>query len=302
MQTPESRARKKISADNNNFDTANDKTGVFAKNSVNTASENEYFKAVWESDFASSYPFAGTNDVLMLFSAGKTAYEATTGTITLKANSSALYSVWVKTSKIPSGATGAGISYTETDAAGNAKSEDDEKTALLSSIDSTAGTKTEVDDTAGGKKENIFGGWQQCTLLFENDTENDKYFTLTFTYGATADDAEKTAYGAGYAAFTNLEAIGSNLIAETRIRSRRATTSPRARTRRKRRFPTARRARASRRSIPERTAPTTRKRASKTALPTSPTTRAYGAAAATLLPRPIRMRITASTTTPTPGL
>lgn len=205
---------EKISADNNNFDTANDKTGVFAKNSVNTASEsNEYFKAVWESDFASSYPFAGTNDVLMLFSAGKTAYEATTGTITLKANSSALYSVWVKTSKIPSGATGAGISYTETDAAGNAKSEDDEKTALLSSIDSTAGTKTEVDDTAGGKKENIFGGWQQCTLLFENDTENDKYFTLTFTYGATADDAEKTAYGAGYAAFTNLEAIGSNLIA-----------------------------------------------------------------------------------------
>ena len=113
---------EKISADNNNFDTANDKTGVFAKNSVNTASEsNEYFKAVWESDFASSYPFAGTNDVLMLFSAGKTAYEATTGTITLKANSSALYSVWVKTSKIPSGATGAGISYTETDAAGNAK-------------------------------------------------------------------------------------------------------------------------------------------------------------------------------------
>ena len=212
-------AATKIDAENNAFDTADalDKTGVFAKNSVNTETEtNEYFKTVWESDFASSYPFAETNDILMLFSASKTAYEATTQVITLKENSSVLFSVWVKTSKIPSGATGAGISYTETDSEGNAKNTDEEKTALLSSIDSTTGTKTEVDDTqsAGGKKENIFGGWQQCTLLVENNTDDDKYFTLTFTYGATADDAEKTAYAAGYAAFTNLQAIGSKLSTE----------------------------------------------------------------------------------------
>ena len=209
-----------IEADNNkDFDTTNDRKGIFAKDSVNLENENDYFKAVWESDFASSYPFDERNKILMLFSAGKTAYEISTQRITLKANSSALFSVWVKTSKIPSGATGAGISYTETQIDGTPVSSKDEdlKKSLLSSLNSTTGTKTEVDDkdSETGKKEDIFDGWQQCTLLIENETDATKYFTLTFTYGAKEKSAEKSAYGAGYAAFTNFRAIGSNIGSDT---------------------------------------------------------------------------------------
>lgn len=209
-----------IEADNNkDFDTTNDRKGIFAKDSVNLENENDYFKAVWESDFASSYPFGKTNEILMLFSAGKTAYEISTKPITLKANSSALFSVWVKTSKIPSGATGAGISYTETldDGTPVSSKDEDKKKSLLSSLNSTTGTKTEVDDkdSETGKKEDIFDGWQQCTLLIENETDDEKYFTLTFTYGAKEKSAEKSAYGAGYAAFTNFRAIGSNIGSDT---------------------------------------------------------------------------------------
>ena len=209
-----------IEADNNkDFDKTNDRTGIFAKNSVNLENENDYFKAVWESDFASSYPFAEDSNILMLFSAGKTAYEVSTKPITLAANSSALFSVWVKTSKIPSGATGAGISYTETQIDGTPVSskDEDKKKSLLSSLNSTTGTKTEVDDkdSENGKKEDIFGGWQQCTLLIENETDDTKHFTLTFTYGTKEKSAEKSAYGAGYAAFTNFRAIGSNIGSDT---------------------------------------------------------------------------------------
>lgn len=211
-----------IKADNNkDFDTTNDRKGIFAKDSVNLENENAYFKAVWESDFASSYPFDETNEILMLFSAGKTAYEISTEPITLKKNSSALFSVWVKTSKIPSGAKGAGISYTETRSDGTPVSPNDKdedlKKSLLYSLNSTTGTKTEVDDkdSETGKKEDIFDGWQQCTLLIENETDDTKYFTLTFTYGAKEKSAEKSAYGAGYAAFTNFRAIGSNIGSDT---------------------------------------------------------------------------------------
>ena len=209
-----------IDAKNNkDFDKTNDKKGIFPKNSVNLETERDYFKSVWKSDFASSYPFGETNEILMLFSAGKTAYEISTEPITLAANSSALFSVWVKTSKIPSGATGAGISYTETQRDGTPVSSKDEdlKKSLLSSLNSTTGTKTEVDDkdSETGKKEDIFDGWQQCTLLIENETDDEKYFTLTFTYGAKEKSAEKSAYGAGYAAFTNFRAIGSNIGSDT---------------------------------------------------------------------------------------
>ena len=212
-----------IDAKNNkDFDKTNDKKGIFPKNSVNPETEsNAYFKSVWESDFASSYPFNETNEILMLFSAGKTAYEISTEPITLKKNSSALFSVWVKTSKIPSGAKGAGISYTETRSDGTPVSPNDKdedlKKSLLYSLNSTTGTKTEVDDkdSETGKKEDIFDGWQQCTLLIENETDDTKYFTLTFTYGAKEKSAEKSAYGAGYAAFTNFRAIGSNIGSDT---------------------------------------------------------------------------------------
>lgn len=202
---------KKIDAKNNEFgdvDTLNtlDKCGVFTKSTIESGIEtesNEDFKAVWQSDFA-TFPFADTNELLILFSASKTAYEAKSATITLPANSSRLYSVWVKTSKIASGKTGAGISITEK---ASLSDTDGDVSSLLSSIDSTTGAKTDVDGSAGAKEENIFAGWQQCTLLIENETNADKYFSLNFTFGATAEDAEKSAYGVGYAAFTQLQEI-----------------------------------------------------------------------------------------------
>lgn len=209
-----------IEADNNNFDKTNDRTDILKKNDVDITQENAYFQEVWKYDFKSLYPASFANDeILMLFSAGKTAYEVSTKPITLEPNSSALFSVWVKTSKIPSNATGAGISYTETldDGTPVSSKDEDKKKSLLSSLNSTTGTKTEVDDkdSENGKKEDIFGGWQQCTLLIENETTDTKHFTLTFTYGTKEKSAEKSAYGAGYAAFTNFQAIGSNIGGDT---------------------------------------------------------------------------------------
>ena len=199
-------AVEKAEGKNNSFDNAAslDKTGLFTTENVasNLASESEYFKAVWEKDFV-SVPFSATDEILTLFSASKTAYTAKSSTITLDANSSVLYSVWLKTSKISSGNTGAGITLTETDAHGN--EDEDNKTALLSSLDSTTGSKTDVDGSAGAKIEDIFYGWQQCTWLIQNNTNEAKHFTLTFSYGSTDEEAAKTAYGSGYAVFANLQ-------------------------------------------------------------------------------------------------
>ena len=195
---------QKIDAKNNKFDgeTASDKTGIFTKSALDAGigtESNEYFKTVWQSDFA-TFPFNDSNELLVLFSASKTAYEAkSTTNLSVPANSSRLYSVWVKTSKIVSGNTGAGISITEK---ANASDTDGDVSPLLSSLDSTTGAKTDVDGSAGAKEENIFAGWQQCTLLIENNTDVEKYFSFTFTFGATSEEAEKSAYGAGYAAFT----------------------------------------------------------------------------------------------------
>lgn len=197
---------QKIDGKNNKFDgeTASDKTGIFSKSAIDAgidSESNEYFKAVWQSDFA-AFPF-DTDELLILFSASKTAYEAkSTTNLSVPANSSRLYSVWVKTSEIASGNTGAGISITEK---ATASDTDGDVSWLLSSLDSTTGTKTDVDGSAGAKEENIFAGWQQCTMLIENNTDVEKYFSFTFTFGATEEEAEKSAYGAGYAAFTKLE-------------------------------------------------------------------------------------------------
>lgn len=199
---------QEIDAKNNKFgdkDTL-DKRGVFTQSAIESGIEtesNEDFKAVWKSDFA-TFPFADTNELLILFSASKTAYEAKSATITLSANSSRLYSVWVKTSKIASGKTGAGISITEK---ASLSDTDGDVSPLLSSLDSTTGAKTDVDGSAGAKEENIFAGWQQCTLLIENNTDVKKYFSLTFTFGATDEKAEKSAYGVGYAVFTQLQEL-----------------------------------------------------------------------------------------------
>ena len=200
---------KAIEAKNNEFDadlTAKDKTGVFKKSALDSSvssETNEYFATTWKYDFK-DYPFTSTadNNLLLLLSASGTAYEATTNTFTAPANTAILYTVWVKTSSIGSGYTGAGISLTEKASA--TATADGDKTTLLSSIDSTTGTKVTVDEAGDDSlnKDDLYYGWQRCTVLVTNDTEEDKYYTLTFTYGATDENAEKTAYGAGYAAFT----------------------------------------------------------------------------------------------------
>lgn len=201
-----------IDAKNNEFDTANDMKGVFKKTSVDATLQsqtNEFFKTTWQYDFK-DYPFATTdanNNVLMLLSASGTAYEAQTKTFTSPANTAILYTVWVKTSTIGSSYTGAGISLTEKASA--TATTDGDKTTLLSALDTTAGTKVSVEETSSESlnKDDLFYGWQRCTVLVANETEEDKYFTLSFTYGSTDESAAKTAYGAGYAAFTGFSAV-----------------------------------------------------------------------------------------------
>lgn len=195
-----------IDAKKNTFDTTNDLTGVKKKSEIDdqlSTLNNKYLTTTWTYDFA-SYPFTSTadNNLLLFLSASGTAYEAKTSTFTSPANSAILYTVWIKTSTIASGCTGAGISLTEKASA--SATADGDTTSLLSALDTTTASKVTVEE-AGDTALNIddvFSSWQRCTILVKNETDNEKYFTLTFTFGSTDEDAAKTAYGAGYAAFT----------------------------------------------------------------------------------------------------
>lgn len=66
----------------------------------------------------------------------------------------------------------------------------------------------DIDDLEndGETIEDIYDGWQQCFFFLENETESDKSFYLTFSYGPTTIvDKKNSDFYPGYAAFTNFE-------------------------------------------------------------------------------------------------
>jgi len=176
--------------------TANDVTEVTSLASLKNTN-NSYLKSVLSKDFE-NYPFASSEDMIMLLSADGAAYtaemKATGDAFTLAPDSYKMISFWVKTSALDS-YTGASITLV-----------DGENENTIAAFDSTTISTIDLDD-----KEDLFDGWVQCFFFIKNETKIDQSFYLKFSYGPTTIvGTTKASYGEGYAAFTNFEVLDMN--------------------------------------------------------------------------------------------
>lgn len=194
-----------------NRQTDNDLTGLYTLSELETmaasgAAYSSYLKKLFDNDFSgdNAYPDEFDGNVLLLMSTDGAAYTATVkdeATFTLAPDSYLMISFWLKTSDI-SGFTGAGVTVHETEGS---------NTTSLSSLDTTSITTVDIDkyNAETGEletEEDIYKGWQQCFVFVKNETETDKSFYLTLSYGPTTIvGSSNSQYYAGYAAFTNFE-------------------------------------------------------------------------------------------------
>ncbi len=192
--------------DNTADGTAGSITKVMSLDEIkNPNAQNGYLKSIAAKDFANFPDSFNKDKIIMLLSSNGAAYTAkitqdaaTDGApaFTVKKDEPLLISFFVKTSKIISGRTGAGITLV-----------DGENKTQISAFDSTTVDKTNI-GTEGkdGYQEDIYDGWVQCFFFVSNDTETDKSFHLEFTYGPTSiASSDKYDYGQGYAALANFQ-------------------------------------------------------------------------------------------------
>ena len=160
---------------------------------------NGYLANIYKNDFKDKFPF-DNEDVILLLSANGAAYTATLKnaddyrTFTLEEHSRMLVSFFVKTSEIRSGRSGAGAILV-----------DGENKTTIAPFDSTTIATVDLDSKSDDEtKKDIYKGWVQCFFFVENDTEEEKSFSIELTYGPTAIASSTAAsYGEGYAAFAN---------------------------------------------------------------------------------------------------
>lgn len=158
---------------------------------------NGYLRSVFENDFKDKFPFASDSDVVMLLSSNGAAYTATLPEITLEADSRMLVSFFVKTSEIISGRSGATITLV-----------DGENKTQISAFDSTTLDTVDIDNnnTEDFNVKDIYKGWAQCFFFVTNDNDSAMTFHLELSFGPTTIvGTSKSAYGQGYAAFTNFQ-------------------------------------------------------------------------------------------------
>jgi hypothetical protein len=190
----------------NGLDISKDITEFTTFNGLaNMAATNEYLNKVWNDDFAENFPFdeeMKEKDLLMLFSAGGAPY-----TVTFKSPDNAAYnngflvepdsyymlSFWLKTSDT-TGFTGANVTLYDAQSLSS---------TALGAVNTTTLTTVDIDE-----REDIYDGWVQCFFFISNETDEDQYFYLQFTYGTTTiTDTTKYSYGEGYAAFMDFRYI-----------------------------------------------------------------------------------------------
>ena len=186
----------------------NDYTGAITYTDLET-SDNALVGKIKDS---LTKPDSFDSDTMYLIASGEGVAYTTTildngNNFKLGAGEYAIYSFFLKTSDL-AGHTGASVKFIEM-ADFNGEWKDFGNEAVISSIDtsSLAGVDLTV-DTADGEetREDIYEGWQQCFFFFENDTEEDKYFKVEFTYGTTTivGSKDKDYYG-GFAALANFQ-------------------------------------------------------------------------------------------------
>ena len=162
------------------------------------ATGNGYLKTIYKNDFENKFPFTNENNIVMLLSTNGAAYTATVThpDFTLAPKARKLISFFVKTSELPSGKTGA-----------SAILMDGTNPNAIAAFDSNTVATVDIDaDSDDPAMKDIYKGWVRCFFFVENDTEENKTFTLKLTYGPTSiADTSKTDYTDGYAAFANFE-------------------------------------------------------------------------------------------------
>ena len=177
--------------------------GVVNYDSLKTT-DNNYLKYIYEHDFAEDdlpdfFGEEGVKDQIVLMLSANGASLTTKlehPAFTLAPKERKLISFFVKTSEIRSGKTGASAILMD----GTNKN-------TIAAFDST---KVATVDIEGATEEetvkDIYKGWVRCFFFVQNETEEDKTFTLELTYGPTAiSGTSKTDYADGYAAFANFE-------------------------------------------------------------------------------------------------
>lgn len=175
-----------------NIPTQNDVTMVGSLARLKSV-QNEYLSSVLTKDFA-SFPFDEDDDIIMLLSANGASYTAkmTDGeekAFTLAPGERKVVSFFAKTSAL-NGYTGAAITLF-----------DGENTKSISAFDTTT-----LDPVSTETSDDLFNGWAQCFFFVENETEEEKTFSLNFTFGPTSIvGSTASSYLEGYAAFTNFE-------------------------------------------------------------------------------------------------
>ncbi len=182
-----------------NFDLNSDFSAVDTLNGITATAgtlNNKYVSSAL-TDLTEKYPFDKANTkMLMILSADGANYTAKleNAAFKLDAGERMALSFFVKTSDML-GVTGAGVTVRY---GSNA--------SAISSIDTTGITTVDVDGENG---EDIYGGWQQCFIFVQNDTEaNGLTFSLEFNYGPTSIwGASKDNFIEGWAAFANFQIV-----------------------------------------------------------------------------------------------
>ena len=139
-------------------------------------STNGYLQSIAEKDFK-EFPFKN-QQILLLLSTNGAAYTAKSETFILKKDSKPLLiSIFVKTSEVITGRTGATINLV-----------DGETKTAISAFDSTKIATVDITNPAdeNKNKKDIYNGWVQCFFFVSNDTDSDKTYSLEFSLGPTS--------------------------------------------------------------------------------------------------------------------
>lgn len=156
-----------------------------------------------------NFPFAN-EDIFMLENKIATSYIASTnnnGNYVVPAGKRAIVSLWVKTSSIPNGCTGAGITLITKGIDGGDSDERDWVYNSFTDIDTTGSNTINSEEDREKNPEYFWENWQQYSFIIQNSTADDIIVGLRLSLGATdISNIDPLTYTKGWAAFTNMTA------------------------------------------------------------------------------------------------
>lgn len=154
-----------------------------------------------------NFPFENTN-IFMLENKIATSYSASTtnnGNYVVASGKCVIISMWVKTSVIPSGTTGAGISLITKGVDGGDIDQSKWVYNSFTNIDTTESNTINSDQDRKDNPEYYWENWQQYSFVVKNETPDDLIVGLRLSLGATdVNNIDPITYTKGWAAFTDM--------------------------------------------------------------------------------------------------